>query len=75
MCGKSKSIFLHSNKEDKLRPGAANETKVWTSQQVHPKVRLWTGQELQTLQASVSMLNVKVHDSKIRKRLNTYSLF
>ena len=29
----------------------------------------------QTLQASVSMLNVKVHDSIIRKRLNKYGLF
>ena len=29
----------------------------------------------QTLQASVSMLKVKVHDSTIRKRLNTYGLF
>jgi len=28
----------------------------------------------QTLQASVSMLNVKVHDSKVRKRLNKYGL-
>jgi len=29
----------------------------------------------QTLQASVSMLKVKVHDSTIRKRLNKYGLF
>jgi len=29
----------------------------------------------QTLQASVSMLNVKVHNSTIRKRLNKYGLF
>lgn len=34
-------------------------------------------QELQsqTLQASVTMLNVKVHDSAIRKRLNRCGLF
>jgi len=29
----------------------------------------------QTLQASLSMLNVKVHDSTIRKKLNKYGLF
>ena len=29
----------------------------------------------QTLQASVSMLNVKVHDSTIRNRQNKYGLF
>lgn len=29
----------------------------------------------QTLQASVSMLNVKVYDSSVRKRLNKYGLF
>jgi len=30
---------------------------------------------LKTLQASVSMLNVKVHDNTVRKRLNKYGLF
>ena len=29
----------------------------------------------QTLQISVNMLNIKVHDSTIRERLNKYTLF
>lgn len=28
-----------------------------------------------TLQGSVSMLNIKIHDSTVRKRLNKYELF
>ena len=61
-----------------------DDCRSWTSQQVHPKVRLCNAQRKckktpratsQTLQASVIMLNVKVHDSTVRKRLNKYGLF
>ena len=47
----------------------------WTSQQVHLKVTESAKAASQTLQASASMLNVKVHDSTIRKRLNMYDFF
>lgn len=53
----------------------------WTSQQIHLKVKSCYSQIAKnpratplTLHGSVSMLNVKVYDSKIRKRLNEYGL-
>jgi len=53
---------------------SCQSSQEWTSQQAHPKVKnpIVTSQ---TLQASVSMLNIKVHDSTIRNRLNKYGLF
>ena len=53
---------------------SCQSSQEWTSQQVHPKVKNPRATS-QTLQASVSVLNVKVHDSTIRKRLNKYGLF
>ena len=53
---------------------SCQSSQEWTSQQVHPKVKNPRA-TYQTLQASVSMLNVRVHDSTIRKRLNKYGLF
>ena len=56
----------------------------WTSQQVPHKVRLWNAQGnckkpkscriSQTLQASVSMLNAKLHDNAIRKKTEQVKL-
>ena len=49
---------------------------LWTSQQVHSRVRqIKTRARSQTLQVSVSMLTVKVHDSTKRKRPIKYGLF
>lgn len=48
----------------------------WTSQQIHLKVRPSNAQrKTLELQASISMLNDKVHDIIIRKQLNKYDLF
>ena len=43
----------------------------WMFQQVHPKVRLWNADRRDCkLRLRLHGLNVKVHDSTIRKRLN-----
>jgi len=53
---------------------SCQSSQEWTSRQGHPKVKKPRATS-QTLQASVSMLKVKVHDRTIRKRLNKDGLF
>ena len=68
------SIILQREKLFSSGKHLTQSSQEWTSQQVHPKVKNPRATS-QTLRASVSMLNVKVHDSTIRKRLNKYGLF
>lgn len=50
-------------------PNSRHSSQEWTSKQMgNPQ------SPCQTLSASLSMLNIHVHDSRIRRRLNKYSL-
>ena len=62
-------LFTSGNIQD-----SCQSSQEWTSQQVHPKVKKPRATS-QTLQASVSVLKVKGHDSTVRKRLNKDGLF